>query len=261
MVYESSVIVDVQRIADSQMRSFSSRARWLIVLAATCSTSHAYTTVKTYRIAGRTLALKSPFTCAHAQRPRKELARYLSQYDPSDDPREDIRDETPRTRQALRLIKDGLVENGFHYPNGQDSVITWMDFNGDGLCDFTASTGIGGTKAIDRMFLFRGVPKGDFRLVESYYTYMEGRIPLVPYVPVSVSGERLPLLATPSTLMQWNNKREAFSTCDSLGRGTQAQRHAAPPVLAALCPHAQQIYAWAAGQLPHENNVPYWTPE
>ena len=246
------------------MKSFASSATCLvclIVLAATCATSHADVTDKTYRIAGRTLALQSPVICAQAQRPRKELAWYLSQYDPSDDPKEDIRDETPRTRQEIRLLKDGLVDNGFHYPNGQDSVLTWMDFNGDGLCDFTASAGIGGMKAIDRMFLFLGLPKGDFRLVGSYSTYMESSIALVPYIPISVSGESLPLLATPSTLMQWNNKRNGFGTCDGIGHGTQAQRRAAPPVLAALCPHAQQIHAWAAGQLPHENNVPYSTPE
>lgn len=256
-MYKASAIVDVQRIVSQQMGSFTSHGLCLIVLAATCSTSHADATEKTFSVAGRALALRSPVTCAQAQRPRRELARYLSQYDPSDDPKEDIRDETPWTRQEIRLVRDGLVQDGFHYPNGQDSVLTWMDFDGDGRCDFTASAGVGGMKPVDRMFLLRGLPTGGFRLVASYSTYMEGSIPPVPYIPISVSGEKLPVLATPSTLMQWNNEHKAFTTCASIEYGPQAKQRPAPPALAALCPHAQQIYTWAADQLPHRNTIPY----
>lgn len=239
------------------MRSFTSYRFCLILLAAGCPTSQADTAQTSFTVDGRTLTMQAPVTCAQAQRPRKELARYLSQYDPSDDPKEDIRDETPRTKQEIRLIRKGLVDSGFHYPNGQDSVITWMDFNGDGLCDFTASAGVGGMKAVDRMFLFQGLPKGEFRLVDAYHTYMEGSSILVPYIPLSVSGQKLPVLATPSTLMQWDDGRRQFATCASIQYGPQAKQRPAPPALAALCPQAQQIYTWAASRLPHENHIPY----
>ena len=228
----------------------------LVLSAAGCATSHAESTATSLAVSGRRLTLQAPPACAQAQRPGKALARYLHQYDPSGDPKEDIRDETPWSAQEIQTIKRGLVESGLHYPNGQASVITWMDFNADGLCDFTASAGIGGMKSVDRMFLFLGVAKGDFRLVDAYHTYMEGSSLLVPYIPLSVSGEKLPVLATPGTLMQWDNRRKQFATCASMAYGPQAQQRPAP-ALAALCPHAQQIYAWAADQLPHKNDLPY----
>jgi hypothetical protein len=243
------------------MKSLTRPGLCLILLAANCSTSLADVIERPLVVAGREVAIQVPVSCTQAQRPRKELARYLSQYDPSDDPKEDIRDETPRTKQEIQLIKNGLVDSGFHYPNGQDSVITWMDFNGDGLCDFTASAGVGGMKAVDRMFLFQGLPKGEFRLVDAYHTYMEGSSIPVPYIPLSVPGEKLPVLATPNTLMQWDTERKQFATCESIQYGPQAKQRPAPPVLAALCPHAQQIYTWAAGQLPHKNDIPYSTVE
>lgn len=250
-----------KHVTGYQMKSLMSYGFCLISLAAACSTSLADTTQTSFTVGGRTLTMRASVPCAQAQRPRKELARFLSQYDPSDDPKEDIRDETPRTRQEIQLIKKGLVDSGFHYPNGQDSVITWMDFNGDGLCDFAASAGVGGMKAVDRMFLFQGLPKGEFRLVDAYHTYMEGSSIPVPYIPLSVPGEKLPVLATPSTLMQWDTERKEFATCESIQYGPQAKQRPIPPVLAALCPHAQQIYTWAAGQLPHKNDIPYSTTE
>lgn len=239
------------------MKSSTLHVLSLMMLATGCATSHADTTDKSLTVSGKKLTMQAPVTCAQAQRPRKELARFLSQYDPSDDPKEDIRDETPRTRQEIQLIKNGLVDSGFHYPNGQDSVITWMDFNGDGLCDFTASAGVGGMKAVDRMFLFQGLPKGEFRLADAYHTYMEGSSIPVPYIPLSVPGEKLPVLATPSTLMQWDTERKQFATCQNILYGPQAKQRPAPASLAALCPQAQQIYTWAADQLPHKNDIPY----
>jgi len=61
--------------------------------------------------------------------------------------------------------------------------------------------------------------------------------------------DRLPVLATKDTLMQWQDERSQFATC--------AAQRGAPRTLVALCPHAQEIYAWAAGQLPHKNALPY----
>ena len=229
----------------------------LLLAGAGCAATHADAAANPLIVAGRRLALATRPTCA-PDRPRdKELATYLRQYDPSGDPREDIRDETPWSAQDIRRIQHALVESGLHYPNGQARVITWMDANGDGRCDFTASAGVGGMKPVDRMFLFLGLPDGGFRLADAYHTYIEGSSILVPYIAIAVSGERLPVLANRSTLMQWDEGRRQFATCDSLRFGAQARRRSAPSALTALCPHAQPIYDWAAGQLPYKNDMPY----
>lgn len=213
---------------------------------------------KSIVIAGKTLTLQAPMKCPAVQRPRKELARYLNQYDPSEDPREDIRDETPWTKQEIQSIRNDLVEAGFHYPGGQDSVLTWMDFDADGICDFTASAGIGGMRSQDRMFLFRGLPTGEFRLADAYATYMEGSSIVVPYIPIAVSGEKTPILAGKSTLVQWQSAQNKLASCESITYGPQAAKErAAAPALAALCSQVQQIYTWAAAQLPHKNAIPY----
>lgn len=222
------------------------------------STSAANAVEKALTINGNRLTMQPPIQCGQARRSGKELAKYLIQYDPAQDPKQDSSDETPWTKKEIQLIKNGLVEEGFHFPNGQDSVITWLDFDGDGVCDFTASAGIGGMHSTDRMFLFRGLQKGDFRLADAYNAYMEGRILLQPYIPVRLPGERLPVLVTKATLMQWQNQRKQFATCETITYGPQAKKERSMlPVLAALCPHAQEIYTWAAAQLPHENEIPY----
>jgi len=228
----------------------------LTALAAGCSTAVAGPADKGLTVAGKTLTLQGPPACAQAPRPRRELAAYLSQYDASGDPKENIDDETPRTPQEIRAIKKSLVEQGFHYPTGKDSVITWMDFDGDGVCDFTASAGIGGMRAVDRMFLFRGLPNKAFRLVDAHYTYMEGATIPVPYIPITVPGEKLPILAKKDTLMQWQAERAQFATCESIAHSPAGQRPSAP-ALVALCPHAQRIYTWASDQLPNKNEIAY----
>ena len=242
------------------MRPPRLRLAWLLLLGA-YATSEAESAATSLAVGGRILTLQAPPPCAQAQQPGKALARYLRQYDPSGDPKEDIRDETPWSARDIQLIKDGLVKDGFHYPNGQDSVITWMDADGDGRCDFTASAGIGGMKAVDRMFLFLGLPNGGFRLADAYSTYMEGSSIVVPYIPIAVAGEKLPVLATRSTLLQWDNGRKQFATCESIRYGPHARRRFAPQALTALCPHAQQIYTWAAAHMPHGNEIPYSTVE
>ena len=230
----------------------------LMVLAAGCSTSQADTTQKALAIGGKQLTMQEPVKCASAQRPGRELAKYLSQYDPAQDPKEDIRDETPRTKKEIQLIKMDLVETGFQYPNGRESVITWMDFDADGACDFTASAGVGGMRSIDRMFLFRGLPKGSFQLADAYMTYMAGSSIVVPYIPMTVAGEKLPILVKRDTLMQWQPERKQVVTCETMAPAVQAGKpRPAPAALAALCPHAQQIYTWAAERQPHKNEVPH----
>lgn len=229
---------------------------FLVALAGGCATSNVDATENTLTISGKKLTLAAQVKCASGNRSGRELAKYLIQYDPTDDPRVDITDETPRTKEEIQLIKNGLVEDGFHYPNGQESVITWMDFDSDGVCDFTASAGIGGMHSIDRMLLFQGLPNGDFRLVAQYLDYMGGSISLVPYIPITVSGEKLPILAKNDSLLQWQGGSKKFATCETITYGPQAaKQRAESPVLATLCPYARKIYDWAADQLPHKNEI------
>lgn len=207
-------------------------------------------------IGGRTL--QAAPACASPGRPAALLARHLRQYDPAGDPRLDIRDERPFTRAQIKAIKDRLVQYGLHYPDGQNSVVTWLDFDGDGICDFTASAGEGGMHATDRMFLFRGRPQGQFQLADAYYTYMEGSIIVVPYIALAVEGEALPLLLKNDDLLLWQRERKQFVSCGAITRATvTGKAQAVPPVLTALCPHVQAIYTWAAQRLPHQNALPY----
>jgi len=213
---------------------------------------------KTLNIGGKAITIAGPGKCSSVHRPGRELAKYLRQYDPTWEARQDTNDETPHTTEEIQLIRNGLVENGFRYPNTEESVITWMDVDGDGVCDFTASTGVGGMRPIDRMFLFRGLVKGDFQLIDSDRTYMEGSITVVPYIPLSVSGERLPVLVKEYTLLQWQADSKRFATCETIQYGPEAaKQRAAFPVLAQLCPKAREIYDWAADQLPHKNEMPH----
>ncbi len=209
-------------------------------------------------VSGKILARQTPSPCPSAGPPGRKLARYLSQYNPGQDPRSDIRDERPLTAKEIRLIREGLVEHGLAYPNGQQSVMTWMDFDGDSVCDFTATAGIGGARPTDRMFLFRGLRKGGFRLAAAYHAYMDSSSILVPYIAVTVSGEKLPILASRETLMQWQSSHKQFATCETVAIGPRAAAYRrAAPALTALCQHHQQIYTWFADQLPGKNEVPH----
>ncbi|QBE62260.1 hypothetical protein [Pseudoduganella lutea] len=228
-----------------------------LLFAASGVASNVTAADKALTIGGRTLSLAVQGDCSQAHRPGRELARYLAQYDPSGEPKADPMDETPLTQEEIRIARQALVESGFHYPDGQESVLTWMDFNGDGVCDFTASAGIGGMRPIDRMFLFQGVHGGGFRLAEAHLHYMDGAIVPVPYIALTVAGERLPLLARRYSLMQWQGKRKALAACENIERGAAINGAGASPVLVALCPHAREIYEWAARQLPHQNEISY----
>ena len=246
------------------MKIISIRALCFISIITACATANAQTNGKTLEIGGKQLTLQMHTKCPQPRPTRKELAKYLAQYDPSGDPRSDIRDETPWTIEEIEGIRADLVRDGFQYPNGHDSVITWMDFDGDGICDFTASAGIGGMRSSDRMFLFRGMPNGKFKLVESYLSYMDTSITVVPYIPIKVFGEKLPVLANGQMLMQWQSDRKQFVTCETLANATSSEKRQrensekARTLLAALCPHAHDIATWAVNQLPHGNKVFNW---
>ncbi|MCC2961595.1 hypothetical protein LK540_14285 [Massilia sp. IC2-278] len=229
-----------------------------LALGTACVAYTAAAKGKALTIGGKTIIIAGPGKCSSVHRPGRELARYLRQYDPTWEAKQDANDETPYTKEDIRLIKNGLVEAGFRYPNTEESVITWMDIDDDGVCDFTASTGVGGMRSIDRMFLFRGLGKGSFQLIDSDHRYMEGSITVVPYIPLTVSGERLPVLVKEYTLLQWQADSKRFATCETIQYGPEAaNQRAAFPLLAQLCPKAREIYDWAAGQLPHKNIIPH----
>jgi len=229
-----------------------------LALGMACIASPTAAGEKALVIDGKTITIAAPGKCSSVHRPGRELARYLRQYDPTWEAKQDTSDETPHTTEEIQLIRNGLVENGFRYPNTEESVITWMDVDGDGVCDFTASTGVGGMRPIDRMFLFRGLAKGDFQLIDSDHSYMEGSISLVPYIPLSVSDERLPVLVKEYTLLQWQADSKRFATCETIKYGPEAvSQRAAFLVLVQLCSQAREIYDWAADQLPHKNEMPH----
>ena len=141
-----------------------------------------------------------------------------------------------------------------------------MDFDGDGICDFTASAGIGGMRSIDRMFLFHGLPNGKFQLVDSGLAYMDESISVVPYIPIKVVNEKFPILISLKSgrILQWQedsrklascNPRQAKQRISSLSRKLSGESGAA---LKLLCPHFNEIVEWAEQQLPSKNAISHY---
>lgn len=210
------------------------------------------------------LALNFSEECTKPRISSGELAKNLSQYDPSRDPRSDIRDETPRSRREIAEIKKQLVEDGFVYPNGRESVITWMDFDLDGICDFTATVGIGGMRSTERMMLFRGLANGKFKLVDSHLSFMDSTITLIPYIPVSIAGNRVPIIVIPreGRMLRWREDGAGFESCDTnmrIGDPLRLQNTSSSD-FAQLCGHFRKIADWAQERLPEENEMNTWSP-
>lgn len=201
------------------------------------------------------LASKNSWNCTKPNMNREEMALNLVQYDPSSDPKDDLNDETPRTAEEVKRARELLAEVGFVYPNGDESVITWMDFDGDGNCDFTVTVGVGGMRPIERMMLFRGLGNRQFKLVDAHLAYMETNITLIPYIPVRVAGERLPLVVVPrdGRLLRWRADHSGFDTCDAAGSSM-----ATSPDFATLCEALPRIIRWAENGLPHKNVMVRW---
>jgi hypothetical protein len=197
------------------MKIFNMRVIFSISMVAACATAGGQAAGSTLTIGGKKLTLQMHAKCPQPRPSRIELAKYLGQYNPSGDPKSDSQDEKPWTKEEKKNIQAGLVEDGFRYPNGNASVITWIDFDGDDICDFTASAGIGGMRPIDRMFLFRGLPNGKFQLIDSGLSYMDSSIALVPYIPIKVSGERLPVIVTSKSnrMLQWQSDSHQLASC------------------------------------------------
>ena len=246
------------------MKTFNIRAFCFISIITACAAAGAQTVGSTLTIGGKQLTLQMHTKCPQPRPTRKELAKYLVQYDPREEQGlTTYGEDRIFSKKDVKEIRDLLVSDGFQYPNGQESIITWMDFDGDGICDFTASAGIGGMRSIDRMFLFRGMPNGKFQLVDSDLNYMYGSTIVVPHIPIKVSGEKLPVLAKGQILMQWQSDRKQFVTCETLSSATSSEKRQlensekAWTLLATLCPHAQDIAEWAEHQLPQKNEIPY----
>ncbi len=247
------------------MKISNLRVLSLISIVVACAMTHAQTANPSLMIGDKNLTLQMNTKCPQPRPSREELAKYLAQYDPKQEEGLSTYDEDrPFTKKDIKEMQDGLVQDGFSYPNGKESVITWMDFDGDGICDFTASAGIGGMKSIDRMFLFRGLPNGKFKLMDSYFDYMNTSITLVPYVPVQVSGEKLPVIIGNETLMQWQSKHRKFVKCEESSviakhKKQLVKENKKPQTLMdELCPHKSKIYEWAIDQLPNKNTIPSW---
>lgn len=244
------------------MKHFTLRLLCLTPMFVACAMTHAQTANPSLTIGDKKLTLEMNTKCPQPRPSRKQLAQYLAQYDPRQEEGLPIHDEDrPFTQKNIKERQDDLVQDGFEYPNGKESVITWMDFDGDGICDFTASAGIGGMRSVDRMFLFRGLPNGKFKLMDSYFDYMNTSITLVPYVPVQVSGEKLPVIIGNETLMQWQSKHRKFVKCEESSviakhKKQLGKENKKPQTLMdELCSHKSKIYEWAKNQLPHENSL------
>jgi hypothetical protein len=240
-------------------------------LIATASVT-AQTALPELKIGRDRLTLDLQHPCPRPRPSAETLSKYLVQYDPAGEaglsPEENPK---PYTKRELRFIKEGIVEEGFIRIDGDKHAITWMDFDGDGICDFTGSSGtVGGKASIARYFLFRGLANGRYKLVHSYLEWVPSDLIAVPYIPIRVSGERLPILVNTDrdgSFMQWDPAKKKFVSCDTLletvSKGKANKPSKSTPVkpqsdlaLARLCEHIFEIEEWATNQLPNGNIAP-----
>lgn len=221
--------------------------------------------------------------CKRNKRENAEsLSRFLTQYqfDKEWNLQTYHRDEeddhwTPFTPELQKSFSEGLAAYKFRFPSGDLATITWMDFDGDGYCDFTASVGSPGMRPIQRVFLFRGTADGAYQLVLADHLYLEDSVAIVPFIPLGVSGEKLPavLLGTGDgwNLFQWSPTERAFKAC-RLPKYGSFERPA--HILSSLfkqtvpaekfkqiCEHIDDVGKWAESQLPHNNIAPRFSEE
>lgn len=217
---------------------------------------------KSFVTAGLTLRLQTKSDCKGVVVDRTSLGRNLAQYDASSDPRADIRDETPRTKKEVEEIRSQLVEDGFVLPNGNNSVITWMDYDNDGICDFTATVGIGGARSTERMMLFRGLGNREFRLADSHLSFMDTEVTLIPYIPVFVSGESVPIILVPrdGRMLRWRKDLATFEVCNADFPRSDPMRleRVVSPNFRKLCDSFWDIVDRVERKLPDNNRVPSW---
>lgn len=234
----------------------------------------AQTAIPELKIGRDRLTLDLQHPCPQPRPGADTLAKYLIQYDPSGEAGLGPEAYTkPYTKRELKRIKEGIAEEGFIRLAADTYAITWMDFDGDGICDFAGSSGtVGGKASIARYFLFRGLANGRYKLVDSYLEWVPSDLIAMPYIPIRVSGERLPILAIANWggLIQWQPATRKFVSCESLGLATwqiMSKKAVKPPkksdtnplpdtALSRLCPHISEIGQWATNQLPNGNIAP-----
>ncbi|SER24267.1 hypothetical protein SAMN04488038_1264 [Solimonas aquatica] len=253
---------------------------WSILAAVLISTLASRTVIAAdhpgMRIGDKTITLLPAAKCKRNPKDNAEfLSKYLNQYDfkeewglmahhsqEEEDGSEEWKEFSP---EIQKLYSEGLVEDGFKLFSGERSPIVWMDFDGDGRCDFAASVSGYGQHPIQRTFLYRGMPDGTFNLVMADYG-RDDNVALIPFIPISVSGEKLPVvmqLAGGYEFFQWSPEDKAFRVCELPASGSFfspatirlpiSRTVLAGGRLAELCKRLHDIGEWATSQISFNN--------
>lgn len=137
-----------------------------------------------------------------------------------------------------------------------------MELDNDGRCDFTVTVGIDGARSVDRMMLFRSLGNQKFELVDSHLSYMDTEVVLVPYIPVHILGEEMPLVVVPGDgrILRWRKDGKGIASCDaSLPAGHPLRvKNMESPALDRFCDAFSRIAEWAENRLPRKNRMPRW---
>lgn len=237
-----------------------------------------YKATTSTRVANYSLQLLPAPSCDGKVANAEDLKQYLSQYDVELESSlpihptlskptraNDAPSKNDREQHKKEISKD-IVAAGFGYDSERPVVITWMDFDMDGICDFAAPQLVSSMRPITRVFLFRGLRDNKFELVSSGFEYFNQLVPVFPYVPVSVAGERQPVIvvfsqggsSTVTDILQWNAKTGGFVSCKKEGDEPlyikkRAALSFAGSAQLKLCEKKFEVGAWVIRQLPNEN--------
>lgn len=219
---------------------------WAVVPASVVRAENTVTSLpRSIEVLGRTVTLRHAAKCPEQPTSVKELAKYLKQYDVTlekdflhtgwkhspvrTDPEAGDDRERPtwvlNKNWAQRELND-VIREGFsgRYVLGEErDPIRWMDFTGDGVCDFAAFQSlVGGKTAVGRYFLFRGLKTMGYQLVMSQANDGTGAYGQA-FIPLDVSGERFPIIINASDLVapvfQWNASINGFNVCPQKPHG------------------------------------------
>lgn len=183
-------------------------------------------------ILGHTVIQKPETGCPKQPATTKNLAQYLKQYDvaveknfystsykyspvdPSDGyPSGDL-DKNWKTKAKKEVVEAGFGEA---YRQGEEiNPIKWMNFTGDGFCDFSAFQSLVGIRAsVGRWFLFHELKNRNYQLVMSDAGDQGGAYSQA-FSQITINGEIYPIvifISSKNEYFQWNPDIQGFNKC------------------------------------------------
>lgn len=216
-------------------------------------TARAENTQNLFRIDGVVLQHEFGTSCK-----KGKLATKSTEVEPVTD-RETLIQSGPE-HDDIKLAQRHLKDNGFAGPNGKDSPITLMDFDGDGLCDFAARVEVDSASSTELMMLFRGLGSQRFELMDTHFVETGKNPTHVPYIPARIINDDRQVIIVPRAgrMLRWRNDGSGFASCEVSATDGQYNRmeNIDTKEFAVLCISYPKIEKWAEPSMKHEEIDP-----